>query len=222
MRWNLKRDVISIFVPITAIVITLILYPSLPERIPTHFNIEGIPDRYDSKFVYFFWYNVMLSGIYILMTFIPMIDPFWKKIKKRYNLFLIFRDIILFFMFFVFILSIKAMKSGKLDVGWMGIGLGLLFILIGNYLPKIPRNFFFGIRVPWTLASEIVWKKTHIMGGWVFVLAGLLMMILSFSKITLFITVMISTGIILVFSILYPFFLYKKLEKQRKIKTPEL
>ena len=125
-------------------------------------------------------------------------------------------------MFYIFILSIKAVKSGKLDVGWTGIGLGLLFILIGNYLPKIPRNFFFGIRVPWTLASEIVWKKTHIIGGWVFVLTGLLMIILSFSKTGLFITLMISVGIILVFSILYPFILYKKLEKEGEIKSPEL
>jgi uncharacterized membrane protein len=63
-----------------------------------------------------------------------------------------------------------------LNVGvWISAAIGVLFIVLGNFLSKVKSNYFFGIRTPWTLASETVWNKTHRLGGKVFIMAGVLL-----------------------------------------------
>jgi uncharacterized membrane protein len=104
-----------------------------------------------------------------------------------------------------------------------GVGFGILFILLGNYLPKLPRNFFFGIRSPWTLASETVWKRTHILSGWLFVVAGFLITVLSFTSLPLHILLLvILLPVVLYCGIIYPYFLYRKLQRGQGEKALDL
>jgi uncharacterized membrane protein len=114
-------------------------------------------------------------------------------------------------------------QQGKFQVGMFGFGFGLLFILLGNYLPKLPRNFFFGIRSPWTLASETVWKRTHILSGWLFVAAGCLMAGLSFTSIPFHILLLALILPLALFSaVIYPYYLYRKIQKGGGGNLPEL
>ena len=198
-------------------------YGILPDKIPSHFDVNGFPDDYSAKS------TVIILGIgasvllYFALTFLPMIDPFWKMIEKKYNLFLIFRDLVLGFVIFEFILTLISAKDGLFRDDLFGIGFGLLFVLLGNYLPKLPRNFFFGIRSPWTLASEVVWIKTHRMGGMFFVAGGILIIILTLLGVKLFITMIaVIVPLSLYTAVVYPLMLYKKLQKEGKLKTPEL
>jgi len=218
MRLNLKRELFSLTMLAIVIVVTLYFYLELPDRLASHYNFKGEPDRYSDKGPFVTVYLTIMVGVYLLMTFIPLIDPFWKKIQGKYNIFLLVRDCVMFFSVFFYFLILFSAKTGKLHEAAFGSGIGLLFILLGNYLPKIPRNFFFGIRSPWTLASEEVWKRSHIMGGWLFVLGGILMMIVSIAGIRMDIAFLaILVPLILFTALIYPLWLYKKLEKEGKL-----
>jgi uncharacterized membrane protein len=223
MEWKVKREILPLIILVLYIALSIYFYPTLPESVPSHFNGRGTPDSFSPKLQFMLLIFAAILGLYLILTFIPLIDPFWKKIQKKYDIFLMLRDFVLLFLLFIYILSIIAAKKGSLEVYVLGIGFGLLFILLGNYLPKLPRNWFFGIRVPWTLSSEIVWKKTHVLGGWLFVTAGILVVILSLLKIYLGIVLLATLApVVLISGFLYPFFLYRKLQKEEKAKEPEL
>ncbi len=221
MKWNLRRDLVLIFSFITYIFITLkVFYAQLPEMIPSHFNSQGIADGYAPKDLFIFGMFGIIVGVYLLLTFIPFIDPLRKKIEHRYTVILLMRDIIVYFLFFVYGMSLYAAHTGRLEIHIFGVGLGLFFLLLGNYLPRVPQNWFIGIRSPWTMSSEVVWKKTHILGGWLFILMGFVMIILSLLKIDLLFAMV---GLVLPVSIfigfIYPFWLYKKIQKETQQKT---
>ncbi len=223
MRWILKREILPFIIIAMYIFLAVYFYPLLPEKVPSHFNSRGVPDQYSAK-SHVIWLSLGLPlGLYLILTFIPFIDPFWRRIQKRYSIFLLLRDFMLLFFLFYFLLVIVSAKQGKLQTNVLGIGLGFLFILVGNYLPKLPRNFFFGVRSPWALASDIVWKKTHILCGWVFTLGGVLTIVLSLLKISLALALGVTLGPAVLFSgFLYPLLLYKKLEREEKLKSPQL
>jgi uncharacterized membrane protein len=223
MKWKIKREILPSAVIVAFLILSLSFYSTLPDTIPTHFNFNGNADRISSKSSFIISNLVAAITIYALLTFIPFIDPFWKKIQNRYNIFLIFRDLAMLFLLFMFLIEFLSARAGHIYKGAMGVGFGLLFIFLGNYMPRLPRNFFFGIRTPWTLASEIVWKKTHIVGGWLFALGGIITVVLSFLRIhfgwALAITLI---PIILYTGIIYPLTLYRKIQKSESVKTPEL
>ncbi|HKI78724.1 MAG TPA: SdpI family protein [Ignavibacteriaceae bacterium] len=223
MKWHFKRDLFPIAMIIAFLFVSWYFYGILPDTVPSHFNSKGMPDGYSSKTTVIAIGIGASIGLYLLLTFIPMIDPFWKKIEKKYNIFLLFRDILIAFIVFILVIDFISAKEGFFRSDLMGIGFGVLFIIIGNYLPKLPRNFFFGIRSPWTLASEEVWHKTHRIGGTLFVIGGAIMIILILLKVELFITIISVLVPISIYSgLIYPYFLYKKLEKEGKLKKPEL
>jgi uncharacterized membrane protein len=215
MKWSLRRDMWLIFSFIMYIIITLkVLYPELPEMIPSHFNSQGIADGYAPKGLFIFGMFGFVVVVYLLLTFIPFIDPLRKKIEYRYAVILFLRNIIVLFLWFVCGVSLYTAHTGRLEMHLFGVGFGLLFILLGNYLPRVPQNWFIGIRSPWTMSSDIVWKKTHARGGWLFILSGLVMLILSLMKVNFLFSLLILVPVIIYIGILYPFFLYKKLQKK--------
>jgi uncharacterized membrane protein len=223
MKWNLKHEIFPFIIIAVYGILSIYFYPGLPKSVPAHFNIDGIADRYSSKLFTVLAFLGLAVLLYLILTFIPFFDPFWKKIQRRYSLFLLLRDFVLLFFLFLYLLVILSAKRGRLPKNALGIGIGFLFILIGNYLPRLPRNFFFGVRVPWTLASETVWRKTHILCGWAFVVSGILVIIFSLLKINLAISFLVTLVPLFLFScFIYPLRLYKKLQKEEKIKAPEL
>jgi len=223
MKWNPKREILPLAVFIILAGLSLYFYPRLPESVPSHFDYRGAADGFSSKGNVVLFNIVVAVGLYLLLTFLPFIDPFWRRIQSKYSLFLVFRDFMLLFLLFMYVLIILGAKEGKLPTGALGTGFGLLFVFIGNYLPKLPRNFFFGIRSPWTLASEVVWKRTHQLSGWLWVVAGLIVTILSLAQLNAGIVMLVVLTPVVVFTaIVYPFWLYRKLQKENKLEAPEL
>jgi uncharacterized membrane protein len=223
MRWNWKREIFPLGVLVLVVAVSFYFYPILSDRIPVHFNVHNQPDRYGSRWEAISWGVGSTVVLYLILTFLPFIDPFWKKIRSRYSLLLLFRDIVLVFILFVYVLAMVSARAGVFQRSAFGVGYGLLFILLGNYLPRLPRNFFFGVRSPWTLSSEIVWKKTHMVSGWLFILAGLLIIVLPFLGLHLAI-VLLGTIIPLVLfcAFIYPLVLYKRLQREKEAAVPEL
>jgi len=215
MKWNWKREILPAAVILATAVLTFVLFPMLPDVVPIHFDADGKPDSYASKTTAVLPAIGGTVGIYLLLTFIPFIDPFWKRIQNKYDILLVFRDLAMLFMLFFYIMTIVAAKEGVFPVRVMGIGMGFLFVLMGNYLPKLPRNWFFGIRVPWTLASEVVWRKTHALGGWLFVSAGLVIVLLSLFGVNTAISLLATLlPVVLIVCFIYPFSLFKRLQKE--------
>jgi uncharacterized membrane protein len=151
-------------------------YPLLPAQVATHFDLHGDPNGWSSRFVA----AILAPGLGLVMavvfTVLPRIDPR----RANYALFgptywTIVNAVLVLLAGFHFFSLGKA-------IGWAvdmnrvaGLGLGGLFVLLGNLMTRIRPNWFVGIRTPWTLSSDTVWRKTHRFGGVAFVIAGLCM-----------------------------------------------
>lgn len=160
-------------VAILVLIINIVAFPALPDKVPVHWGLNGEPNRYGSKLE-----NLFLSALplvlLILFKIIPAIDPKRESFQKHSKAYSI---LILFIILFISAMNLMGLFSAlgyKINFSVvLPIFLGILFIVIGNYLSQIRPNYFVGIRTPWTLASEYVWRKTHRFGGYVFVIIGL-------------------------------------------------
>jgi len=204
------------FLSLVNIIVGYFAYPRLPERVPTHWNIAGEVDGWGSAWQGAFLFPLIILGVFLLMIILPKIDPKkrnYAQMGKAYS------TIVLMLIGFLSIVYYGTLGAA---LGYFNgtpalvqIGVGIVFIIIGNYMGKIKHNYFLGIRTPWTLASEEVWYKTHRMAGPLWVISGLLFIGISFFS-EAFITSMILFIIIAIafIPIVYSFIIYKRLEKE--------
>lgn len=157
-----------------SIIGTAIIYPSLPPTIPSHWNINGQVNQYAGKS--FAWFTALLPiAILLLRIVIPHIDPKKESYIKHQTAYQITMTLIVFFMIVIHWISILAALKYNVNMGMaISIALGVLFLVMGNYMRQIRHNYFFGIRTPWTLASDVVWTKTHRVGSVVYMIGGIL------------------------------------------------
>lgn len=166
---------------VAAFVFSLVVYPRLPERIVTHWDVRGEPNGWSSRTVGAFVIPAMSLFIWLLLRAVPYIDPRRANIEK-------FRET--FEGLIIAIVGVMVLLHGAVvgaALGWpvsisrlAPLGVGALLVVLGNLLPRFRSNFFMGIRTPWTLSSETVWAKTHRVGGYLIVAAGLLMVASAF------------------------------------------
>lgn len=209
------QDGLIIITSILSLVAYGAIYNTLPENIPSHWNAAGQINDTIHK-AYYWGLMALPLGIYLLMKFLPKIDPKRKAYQihaKAYQATLFAVYIMISVFSWIGVLTVKGFTF---DVSRIALlSMGALFIVIGNFMPQIRQNYFFGIRTPWTLASEEVWKKTHRMGGYSFTIAGILAVSLGlFWKAQLLFIVFIIIGIASLIPTLYAYLLYRKLEKR--------
>jgi uncharacterized membrane protein len=155
--------------------LTIAIYPTAPDRIVSHWNAAGQADGYMSTFWGLFLIPFIMTGFVALLAVLPRIDPH----KKNYEKFQDYYDgfILLFVLFLlaiqvqIILWSIGYQISPNLTFPLL---IGMLFIYIGFLLGHAEQNWFVGIRTPWTLSSATVWKKTHEIGGKLFIIAGVI------------------------------------------------
>ena len=184
--------------------------------VPTHWNVYGEVDGTMSKNAALYMMIGMLSGIFLLMYLMPQYSPWYAKHRERMERLLpLLTAILCFCLGFIGVYSfyLAGMGSLKTPVSMITVVIGAIFILLGNLLPKVPKNFFVGIRTPWTLVNDKIWTKTHRLGGGLFVLSGILMVVKSFIMPELRLFHQIS-GVMIMALLLYPllhsFILYKR------------
>lgn len=200
-----------IFIAIT-IAVAVYLYPSLPEQIPTHWNFEGEVDDYTPK-----PWGVMIMPlaavfVFVIMKLIPVISPKGFRTDQFTGVVNIFTVTLVGFMSAVALLVLLAAGGRNVHINEMIFaGMGVLFIVLGNYLGKVRKNFFIGIRTPWTLASDEVWNRTHRLGGWIFVLIGFFMFLNAFIQFPEG-WLIGSIVVVALVPIVYSFVLYRKIE----------
>jgi len=190
----------------------LLLWNQLPEQMASHWNVNDEVDGYMSKFWGVFLIPLTTLGLFGLFMIIPNIDPNKANIagfRETFNLFIVF---FVTFMFYIHALTIAwslGYTNFKISSAMLPF-LGLLFIFIGYLLRKAKRNFFIGIRTPWTLSSDSVWDKTHQLGGNLFMLTGALAFAGSFfGGLTAFWLFFVPLMVSVLFLVIYSYVLYR-------------
>jgi len=214
---------LAIVIVLVTIVLGLVIGLPLPKdaQIPIHWNINGDIDNSVGKTQGL----IMMPGFVIVLLaffiYFPKISPRYKEQAKRFDKLLpMIANIIMLMFSAIYLLSLLVARNAEWDgTELMWVIVGVFFILLGNLLPKLPSSFFIGIRTPWTLAHEEVWRKTHRVGGMAFVLSGVFFAIagvvgnfFGIGKILFYIIM----GITVAYPILYSYIAYCKLVSKGK------
>jgi len=215
---TIKTEILPILLVLSAILSSFYFYANFPEQVPTHWNIYGEVDHYGSKLMGAFLFPVIMIGVYLLFLFLPFLDPKKERYGEFKKIYHFFKFYILFFLVSIYFVTGFNSVGYNISVGlWIPALVGLLFVIIGNYMGKIKPNWFMGIRTPWTLSSEEVWNKTHRFGGKIFIVSGFLMAMMNFYPINFRLPIFIITIIAMVFgTFLYSYILYIKEKKDGK------
>ena len=208
----LKRELPLLALVLAPIIYLIIVWDKLPDQLPRQWSFNGEVVNYGPKY-----YIVLLNvGLYLLLLLAPIIDPR----KKNYDIFssTYFKLRLTLALFCSTISTLIITKGLGYDINIdkiILIGVILLFITLGNYLGTIKSNWFIGIRVPWTLQNDVVWRKTHILAGRLWFWVGLVLLFLSFLlpyrilNITLFVCILI----MVIIPIVYSYVIYQKVIK---------
>ncbi|MEO0366298.1 MAG: SdpI family protein [Pseudomonadota bacterium] len=149
-------------------------YPTLPEQVPFHWNAAGEVDGFSSRLTAVLFGPALAVFTWLLIRIIPSISPRGYRTDGFQDVLAILQVAMVAFMVGLGTLILLSAKGVEISMERsMPIAVGLLFALIGNYLGKVRKNFFIGIRTPWTLASDEVWARTHRLGGYLFVACGI-------------------------------------------------
>lgn len=179
IKKHLKTIIITSVITLTPMIVGLILWDKLPAEIPTHFNFNNEPDSYSSKAFAVFGLPLFMLAMHIVCIFATKADPKNNNISDKVL------TLILYIVPVVSILMssmIYPTALGKeIAVGTITmIFVGLVFVIIGNYLPKCKQSYTIGIKLPWTLEDSENWAKTHSLAGKLWVICGLVVMATAF------------------------------------------
>lgn len=183
----------------------------MPEKMATHWNKYGQADGYSKKFTGTFLIPFIALIIAILYLLIPQIDPLKNNLQKFIKYYDIF--FLIFFLFFIALQFFVYLWNLNIKINpnrFFPIGLGVLFIYTGILLKNARRNWFVGIRTPWTLSSDDVWQKTHLLGSKLFVITGIISFLGFFFFQYSYLFILIPALTFSFILVIYSYFLYQK------------
>ncbi len=211
---TVKRSVlVSLIFFGIAVVVAVWLYPRLPAQVAVHWDRNGRVNNHMPRLLGAAFPALLILAIAVLTWVLPAISPRHFEIRPFARVFLL---LMLATQALVLVLGLDTLLAAAGYVVHMReigmLGAGALLMILGNYMGKLRKNFFVGIRSPWTLASDTVWERTHRMAGWVFMVAGLLavVLILAGSPQWLTLTLFIAAGLT---PYGYSLVIYKRLER---------
>ncbi len=215
---RIRSNPIMLIMLVVVCAVAVYAYIKLPAdgQYPVHWSFNGQPDRYGSKTEAVSMGPVVSILIYALAVILPGLDPKranYERFKKEYFLLM---QVIMGFMAFVYIFSIMAAFGRQVNITlWVNAMVGVLFIVLGNYMSRIKQNWYMGIKTPWTLSNEKVWEKTHRFGGRVFVVLGVVFAINAFvgfiTSGTIFLVLVFGLALS---PVVYSYIIFKQLEKK--------
>jgi uncharacterized membrane protein len=215
---------VSLILPIVALswslYIWFVLFGHLPAEVPTHWNFEGKPDAFtprENVLTPLLIVPLVMFGFALLTLALPWLSPKHFEVDRFRNVFQYIMAVVVGFFAYMHVIFTLSMLQVPVDVTrWLLGGTLLLFALLGNVMGKVRRNFYVGIRTPWTLASETVWEATHRLGAWLFVIAGVGGFLLMMVGVPFWFCFGGAIALILV-PIPYSLYLYKRLEREGKL-----
>ena len=207
IKKNLKTLIITSIVILLPMVAGLVLWNRLPEEVPFHWNAAGEIDGWASRPVAVFVPSAIMLALQWLCMLVTSTDPKKQNHPEKVKL-LVFWLIPIITVFISALMYVSALGVSVRVKTLMPILLGLVFVAIGNYMPKCKQNYTIGIKIPWTLASEENWNRTHRLAGWVWVGGGVLMLLSGFLGI--FWLTLVPVIIMVAVPLIYSYILHKK------------
>jgi uncharacterized membrane protein len=205
-------DVLGLLVVLAGLAVAGLKYPGLPDPMPSHWNIAGQADGWMPKFWGVMIFPIIMTIIWVTFLVLPRISPKGFEMQPFERAWGFLRVAILGELLLVEVLAMRAAQTGgQLSPNVLFGGMGVLFVVMGNFLGKVTRNFFVGIRTPWTLANEEVWYRTHRLGGKCFVAAGLFVVVAAILGLGPWPTLLV-IGVAGIVPIVYSYVIYRKLD----------
>jgi uncharacterized membrane protein len=205
--------IIGLALILVAVVFSLAVYNRLPDRMASHWGLNDEVNGTISRFWGAFLMPIMAAGMLGLFLLIPLIDPLKANIAAFRPIYNAFIAALMAFLFYLHVLTMLwnlGLQGFHMSTALLP-GLGLLFILIGILMRQAKRNFFIGIRTPWTLSSDRVWAQTHRVGSILFIACGVIAIFgVFFPGMIAFALVMIPLIAVTIFLIPYSYWLYQQ------------
>ena len=176
MKMNKKLLLLTSIVILFPILLGVTIWSQLPNQIPIHFNLAGQANNFQSKLLVVFGLPLFLLLVHLFVIFVSARDPKNQTMNKKMGKVIYWLTPIVSLGVFYLIYS-KALGSTTNPSIFASALLGLIFVMMGNYMPKLKVNHTVGIRLPWTLQSEDNWHKTHRLAGKLWVLGGLILLL---------------------------------------------
>ncbi len=218
IRPSLKTEAVSLLIIFLTIYFSFYFYSNWPDIIASHWNFKGEVDGYTNKDFIVWIFPLMMSIIYALFLALPYFDPKKKNYKGFSGFYHFFKTMVLTILFLVY------MVLGAYNLGYEAnitlvstISVGILMIVIGYFLKDIKPNWFMGIKNPWTLSSDTVWKKTHKIGGYFFIAFGVIAIAFNFLPEIFGMILFVSGMLFLIVGItIYSYIIYYNESKRKK------
>ena len=209
-----RTDLLSLIFVVLSFAMVGLLYDRLPDPVPTHWNARGVADGFMSK-----PWGALIVPLAMTLTsaifwIIPRVSPRGYGVDQSIRAYAIIQASALAFLLVVNALALMAAAGMAVSISrTVPVALGALFMVLGNFMAKFRKNFFVGIRTPWTLASDEVWLRTHRLGGRLFAAAGLLLVVAGLlggvALLAVIPVLLVLTGVV---PIVYSFVTYRRLE----------
>ena len=203
-----KNSIVSIIASLAILIIfNALFYSKMPAELPTHWNFQGQADDYGSKF----HAMVTIQGFLVLMNLFLcfMLDNDPKNERQNNFLMTLSKMSMPIMIIVIYVITILAGLGREVNTSVIiSILMGILFIAIGNYMPKVKRNYTMGIKLPWTLNSDENWRRTHRLGGICFIIVGFSLILSVFLKSEIVFLVPLFLGAII--PAIYSYYLYTK------------
>jgi uncharacterized membrane protein len=211
MKFNGRIELLQLLVIGGMFAATAWAWPQLPERLPIHWNIHGEVDGWGNKFMGVLFMPLVVLGMYLLMLLLPLVDPGKANYQNFQKVYGIIRIVFVAYMAAIYAATLFAAFGHSINMTSVILPLvGVLFIVLGNFLGKIRPNWFVGVRTPWTLSSQLSWDKTHRLAGWLFIVMGLLFFPVALIQTTWSLITMLVIDVVFVgWMVVYSYVVYR-------------
>ena len=205
---NKKTLIITSLICLLPMLVGALVYSRLPEQVATHFDLQGNPDGWSSRAFAVFGLPGILLAVNLLIPFALQADPKHKNMSGALVTIVVWTVPVVSLLCSGLTLGRALGYDLRIEVV-LPVFMGVLFILIGNYLPKTKQSYTMGIKLPWTLASEENWNRTHRLAGFLWVLGGAYFIVMSFIGWSL-IAFLIPIALMVLVPTVYSYLLYRK------------
>ncbi|MFH1408425.1 MAG: DUF1648 domain-containing protein [Nanoarchaeota archaeon] len=211
-----RKEIYPILIIIAIFAFSFYLYPTAPDELPTHWNAQGEVDDYGSRFTALFLMPLLIVFVYLMLLFLPKMAVFKKNIDQLEPHLYGLKMVIILFFAVIWFGTIAHLIGIPIDMTYLiGISIAGLFYYLGDFLKNVKRNYFVGIRTPWTLSSDLVWDKTHRLGSITFRANAVIIVLSLLYPLMLFPVMLITIFANVVFLLGYSFYVFKKEKNPR-------
>lgn len=177
MKTSLTKEIPLLLIVLIPFAYLALVWKDLPQQVPMHYDWNGKIDRYGDKSELILLPFTLPLLTWLILIIVPRIDP-KKKMEKMGNKFQSFKFILITFMSALATYAVHSSRPGaNFNPITVFMLMGILFAILGHYFQSMRPNYFIGIRTPWTLENEQVWKDTHKMGGKIWMACGILLVV---------------------------------------------